>query len=146
MGILLKILSDKQEAKSKIPENLKILCAEDNIVNQKVTKFMLQKINAQCDIAGNGKEAYDMFKSKKYDLILMDMYMPEVSGLESARMIREFEKQSGSGTAPVYIVAVTANAFSEDKQKCLDAGMNNFISKPFKEAELLKIIRNAIRQ
>ncbi len=71
--------------------------------------------------------------------------MPEVSGLDSTRLIREFEKKAKS-EKQIFIVAVTANAFSEDKQKCLDAGMNDFISKPFKEAELLKVIRNAIRK
>ncbi len=125
-------VSDKKTDEIKIPDNLKILYAEDNLVNQKVTKFMLQKINADCDIAGNGKQAFEMFKQKKYDLILMDMFMPEVNGLESAQLIREFENNSKSGK-PVYIVAATANAFSEDRQKCLDAGMNDFISKPFKE-------------
>lgn len=128
---------------NEIPPNLKILYAEDNLVNQKVTKFMLRKINAACDLAGNGKQAIEMFQSKQYDLVLMDMYMPEVSGIESAKLIREFEKANSTENA-VYIVAVTANAFSEDKQKCLDAGMNDFLSKPFKEADLLNIIKNAI--
>lgn len=134
----------KVQDEIEIPNNLKILYAEDNLVNQKVTKFMLQKINAECDIAGNGKQAFEMFKQKEYDLILMDMFMPEVNGLESAKLIRNFEKESKT-EKPIYIVAATANAFSEDKQKCLEAGMNDFISKPFKESELINAIRNAIR-
>ncbi|MEZ5106609.1 MAG: response regulator, partial [Draconibacterium sp.] len=105
--------------------------------------FLLQKINANCDIASNGIEAFEMFKANNYDLILMDMYMPEMGGVESTKLIREFEKNSAQ--KPVFIVAVTANAFSEDRQTCLDAGMNDFLSKPFKEAELMKIIKNSIR-
>ena len=138
-------IAKQQITEVKIPDNLNILYAEDNLVNQKVTKFMLQKINAVCDIAENGKQAFEMFKQKKYDLILMDMFMPEVNGLESAKLIREFENKSKSEKL-VYIVAATANAFSEDKQKCLEAGMNDFISKPFKESDLMKVIKNAIRQ
>ena len=129
----------------KVPDNLRILYAEDNLINQKITKFMLKKIQADCDMAGNGKQAFEMFKQKDYDLILMDMFMPEVNGIESTKLIREFEQESKS-EKPVYIVAVTANAFSEDKQKCFDAGMNDFISKPFNESELKKVIENAIRQ
>ncbi len=81
--------TDKKTDKIVIPNKLKILYAEDNLINQKVTKFMLQKINAECEIAGNGKQAFEMFKQKDYDLILMDMFMPEVNGLESAKLIRE---------------------------------------------------------
>jgi signal transduction histidine kinase len=139
---------DKKEQKQEeveIPDNMKILYAEDNLVNQKVTKFMLQKINAECDVAGNGKQAFEMFKEKEYDLILMDMFMPEVNGLESAKLIRDYENELKTDK-PIYIVAATANAFSEDKQKCLEAGMNDFISKPFKEADLMRVIKDAVRQ
>nr|WP_319999554.1 response regulator [uncultured Draconibacterium sp.] len=139
-----KELSEHME-EIKVPDNLRILYAEDNLINQKITKFMLKKIQADCDMAGNGKQAFEMFKQKDYDLILMDMFMPEVNGIESTKLIREFEQESKS-EKPVYIVAVTANAFSEDKQKCFDAGMNDFISKPFNESELKKVIENAIRQ
>ncbi len=139
-----KELSEHME-KIKVPDNLRILYAEDNLINQKITKFMLKKIQADCDMAGNGKQAFEMFKQKDYDLILMDMFMPEVNGIESTKLIREFEQESKS-EKPVYIVAVTANAFSEDKQKCFEAGMNDFISKPFNESELKKVIENAIRQ
>ncbi|MBN2636636.1 MAG: response regulator [Prolixibacteraceae bacterium] len=137
--------AENSTADVEIPDNLKVLYAEDNLVNQKVTKFMLQKIKAECDIAENGMLAFEMFKQKKYDLVLMDMFMPEVNGLESAKMIREFELESKT-KKPVYIVAATANAFPEDKQKCINAGMNDFISKPFNEKELIRVIKNAIKQ
>ncbi|KAF0233269.1 MAG: hypothetical protein FD181_3811, partial [Prolixibacteraceae bacterium] len=126
-----------------IPENTKILYAEDNPVNQRITQAILQKMGITCDIAGDGKKAFEMHKSKHYDLILMDMQMPEWDGLNSTRKIREYEATQNI-EKPAYIVAVTANTFTEDKQKCFDAGMNDFISKPFKMAEFRKIIENAI--
>jgi len=141
LGFTEDVQLNKPKVKSDIPENLKILYAEDNLVNQRITKFLLQKINANCDIASNGIEAFEMFKSNDYDLILMDMYMPEMGGIESTKLIREFEKATAN--KPVFIVAVTANAFSEDRVACLDAGMNDFLSKPFKEAELMKIIKSS---
>ena len=129
---------------TEIPEDVKILYAEDNPVNQKVTQLLLQKSGIKCDIAVNGKKAIEMFQKNKYDLILMDMQMPEIDGVESAKQIRRIEKNEKVNN-PVFIVAVTANSFSEDKQKCFDAGMNDFISKPFKQSELKKIIKKAVR-
>ena len=128
-----------------IPEGLKILYAEDNLVNQKVTEHLLQKIGVKCDIAGDGMKAFEMFKLNSYDIILMDMQMPVLDGTESTVKIREYEQSAGS-TKPVYIIAVTANAFLEDKQKCFGAGMNNFISKPFNIADLKKIIKTALSE
>jgi len=129
----------------EIPVSLKLLYAEDNIINQRVTEFLLQKIGIKCDIAENGMKAFEMFKLKNYDIILMDMQMPVLDGIESTVKIREYEQSAGV-TKPVYVVAVTANAFSEDKQRCLGAGMNNFISKPFNIADLTKIIKTALSE
>jgi len=126
-----------------IPADIKILYAEDNPVNQRVTQLLLQKIGIECEIANNGQEAIEMYKTNQFDLILMDMQMPEVDGIESAKQIRKIEQNNGVEN-PVFIVAVTANTFSEDKQKCFNAGMNDFMSKPFKEAELKRIIKNAV--
>jgi two-component system, sensor histidine kinase len=128
-----------------IPPDLKILLAEDNIINQRATKFLLNKINAECDIANNGTEAFKMFTENNYDLILMDMFMPEMGGLETTLLIREHEKKIPS-QKPIYIIAATANTSSDDQKKCIEAGMNDFIIKPFKEADLLKKIKNAIRK
>jgi signal transduction histidine kinase len=139
-----KIKETKKET-VEIPTNIKILYAEDNPVNQRVTQLLLQKIGITCDIAENGLIAFEKFKENDYDLILMDMQMPELDGLESTKKIREYEKNNGSDKG-VFIVAVTANAFSEDKKRCFDAGMNDFISKPFKETALKEIIQNAIRK
>jgi len=126
-----------------VPADIKILYAEDNPVNQRVTQLLLQKIGIECEIANNGQEAIEMYKTNQFDLILMDMQMPEVDGIESAKQIRKIEQNNGVEN-PVFIVAVTANTFSEDKQKCFNAGMNDFMSKPFKEAELKRIIKNAV--
>ncbi|MDO8951529.1 MAG: response regulator, partial [Draconibacterium sp.] len=128
-----------------IPKELKILYAEDNLVNQKVTEHLLQKIGVKCDIAGDGMKAFEMFKLNCYDIILMDMQMPVLDGTESTVKIREYEQSAGI-TKPVYIIAVTANAFLDDKQKCFGAGMNNFISKPFNIADLKKIIKTALSE
>jgi two-component system, sensor histidine kinase len=134
----------KEETEIKIPENTKILYAEDNPVNQRITQAILGKMGISCDVAGDGKKAFEMYKSNHYDLILMDMQMPEWDGISSTKKIREYETNNAI-KKPVFIVAVTANTFSDDKQKCFDAGMNDFISKPFKMAQLSKIIENAFR-
>ena len=122
---------------------MKILYAEDNPINQQVTQLHLKLIGCKCDIANNGKEAVEMYKYNKYDLILMDMLMPELDGIEATIEIREYEKNNKI-TNPVYIVAVTANVNYEDKQECTKAGMNDFISKPFNKIELKSIINNVV--
>ena len=129
----------------EIPRSLKVLCAEDNPVNQRVTNFLLQKIGVKCDIAEDGMKAYEMHKLNNYDIILMDMQMPVLDGIESTFKIREHERSAGI-TKPVYIIAVTANAFVEDKQKCISVGMNNFISKPINIADLKKIIKTTLSE
>ena len=126
-------------------KDMKVLYAEDNAINQRITSLLLQKFNIKCDIANNGQEAFEMYKKNKYKLILMDMQMPILDGIEATKKIREYENLKNL-VNPIYIVAVTANTFSKDKQKCFEAGMNDFISKPFKEDELKNIIRNAVRK
>ncbi len=139
---------EKQENKPQnknfqMPDNLKILYAEDNAINQKITVMLLNKLGITCDIAHDGLEAFELFKKNKYNLILMDMQMPKMDGLECTKVIREYEKNNNI-TNPVYIFAVTANSFSQDRQNCFDAGMNDFISKPFKEAEIREKLENVV--
>jgi CheY-like chemotaxis protein len=134
----------QEEEKVDIPKNIRILYAEDNLVNQRITKVILQKMGITCDIAGDGKKAYEMYKVNGYQLILMDMQMPEWDGIDATKKIRNYEKNK-SPEQSAYIVAVTANTFAEDKEKCLKAGMDNFISKPFKLGELKKIIEHVVK-
>lgn len=133
-----------EETEITIPKNARILYAEDNPVNQRITQAILQKMGILCDVAANGKKAFEMYKINRYDMILMDMQMPEWDGISTTKKIRAYETNQAV-EKPVFIVAATANNFSEDKQKCFEAGMNDFISKPFKTAELRKIIENAFR-
>ncbi len=134
-----KLLADN----SKLSGNISILYAEDNVINQQVTQLLLKNAGIKCDIAHDGNIAFDKFREKRYDLILMDMQMPACDGIESTKKIREYEEKHNNGK-PAYIVAVTANAMNEDREKCFLAGMNDFITKPFSEDELLKVIKHVI--
>lgn len=118
---------------------LRILVAEDNLINQKLITTLLKKLGYQPDLAENGLEVLSMNDEKVYDLILMDVRMPEMDGLEATRRIRE-----SSGNQPA-IVAMTANAMVEDKEDCLHAGMDDFISKPFKVSDLMEKLKNCRR-
>ncbi|WP_184542163.1 hybrid sensor histidine kinase/response regulator [Mucilaginibacter sp. FT3.2] len=113
---------------------LHILIAEDNPINQKVAKQILQKMGYQPDIAINGLEVLDAVAAKRYDIILMDVQMPEMDGLEATRYIRKH-----LAIQPT-IVAMTANAMVEDKEACLQAGMNDYLSKPMKVAEMIAML------
>jgi PAS domain S-box-containing protein len=120
---------------------LNILLAEDNLINQKVALVTLEKIGHTTDLAENGKIAVEMFAEKNYDLVLMDMFMPEMDGLEATRQIRRFEA-ANPGRNAVHICAITANTSMEDEEKCYAAGMNSYISKPFRLDELVKILNH----
>ena len=104
--------------------DLRILVAEDNIVNQKVAKRMLKELGYMSDVVANGQEALIACREMDYDVVLMDMQMPEMDGLEATRLIR-----SGFRHQP-YIIAMTANAMSEDRDRCIEAGMDEYVSKP----------------
>ena len=136
-------LQHRKEVHS-IPSNINILLAEDNLINQKVATLSLKHLGFECDIAKNGREAFHLFEQNRYDLIFMDMQMPEVDGLQSTEMIREYEKETDI-KYPCYIVAITANAMVEDKQRCFQAGMNNFLTKPFTENDLRNILLEVVR-
>jgi signal transduction histidine kinase/CheY-like chemotaxis protein len=119
-------------------EPLKILVAEDNKTNQLVLKTMLKATQSQLTIAQNGREALDVFVDLKPDIILMDMSMPEMDGLEATHKIREIESARCWQQTP--IVALTANAMKGDRERCIDAGMNDYLSKPISKNNLLKTI------
>ncbi|MEO6547425.1 MAG: response regulator [Ferruginibacter sp.] len=113
---------------------LRILVAEDNLANQKLTLKILGKLGFHADLAENGRRAVDMADLKEYDIILMDVQMPEMDGLEATRTIREQLQ-----IQPV-IIAMTANVMKEDKDECLNAGMNDFVSKPVRLEEVVNAL------
>ncbi len=118
--------------------NYRILLAEDNIINQQVAKGILNKIGLQADSAANGMEVINALKTIPYDLVLMDIQMPEVDGLEATRQIRSLE--SGVLNHKIPIIAMTAYALQGDREKCLEAGMNGYVSKPIYPAVLMEAL------
>jgi len=115
-----------------------ILLVEDNFSNQQIIILYLKNEIKKIDVAFNGKEALDKFGKAKYDLILMDVQMPIMDGFKATRKIREIEKSTSTHTP---IIAVTANAFPEDKEKCFASGMDDYISKPFQPEDLIRKIK-----
>jgi CheY-like chemotaxis protein len=124
-----------------VKKNLKILLVEDNILNQKFVRATLQREGHEIEIAENGKIAIEKASKSTYDMILMDIQMPIMDGIEATLKIRELENDKAVKTK---VIAVTAFALDKDKTRCLAAGMNDFLAKPFKPKELLSVVnRNA---
>jgi CheY-like chemotaxis protein len=118
---------------------LKILLAEDNVVNQKVTMTYLSQLNCQADLAENGEEVLQLLKQKDYDIILMDCQMPYLDGYGTTQAIRQLESSASSinqAFKRIIIVAMTANAFKEDRDRCLAIGMDDYLSKPIRRNDL----------
>ena len=142
-----KIASSKIEAlkpKETVRKELKdakILLVEDNVINQKITLLTLKPLVGSVDTATNGKEALDKFGTSTFDIILLDIQMPVMSGLVAAEKIRALE---ASTNAHVPIIAITAKAMLGDKEKCLAVGIDDYISKPFQPAALVEIIKKHI--
>lgn len=133
----------KQEDTPKNRGN--ILLAEDQEINQMVVTEMLSQLGYQCDVADNGREAVEMVKRKQYDLVLMDWHMPEMDGMEATRIIRQIESNK-KVSRPIPIVALTANAMPGERRRCLDAGMNDYLSKPLQADQLVDTIKRCIAQ
>ena len=118
-----------------LPRAIRILLAEDNPVNQKLTRRLLESSGSAVTSAVDGLEAIEAFKTQSFDLVLMDIQMPRMDGFEATAEIRRLEQRSGSH---IPIVALTANAMAGDRERCLHGGMDAYISKPVKRADLFK--------
>ena len=130
------------EASQKISlKEANILLVEDNLINQKIVLLSLKKSVKSVDVANNGKEALDKFGSVKYDIILMDIQMPIMNGIVTTKKIRSIEKSTNSHTP---IIAITANALLGDKEECIDAGMDDYISKPFQIETLINKMKQQL--
>jgi signal transduction histidine kinase/ligand-binding sensor domain-containing protein/CheY-like chemotaxis protein/HPt (histidine-containing phosphotransfer) domain-containing protein len=140
-------LKSKLESKSKLPirnspslsRNLNILVVEDNEVNQKLLIWILEKYGYRVTTANNGKVALELLGDRSFDLIFMDVQMPEMDGLTASRLIRERERRQNIYTP---IIAMTASVLKEDKDKCIAAGMDDYLSKPVQTTELLNKIES----
>lgn len=122
--------------------NANVLLVEDNLINQKIVILSLKKIVKNIEVANNGKEALDKFGTSKYDIILMDIQMPIMNGYVTTKKIREIESSTSSHTP---IIAITANALLGDREECLAAGMDDYISKPFQIEVLIQKMRNLLQ-
>ena len=123
----------------KSNKSLRILIAEDNLINQKVARMTLEKLGHFVDIAENGEIAVEKYLANEYDLILMDVQMPIMNGIDATRQIRKIEEAINK-TKGIKIVAMTANVMKEDKEEYLASGMDDYVSKPFKINELISIL------
>jgi len=120
---------------------LRILLAEDNPTNQKVALYTLERLGYKADVADNGMEALSALHRQSYDVVLMDVMMPEMDGITATRLICKEWSQSALGSRP-RIIAMTANAMQGDREECLAAGMDDYISKPLRVEELIKSLNN----
>lgn len=123
-------------------EEANVLLVEDNLINQKIVVLSLKKVVKNIEIANNGKEALDKFGTSRFDIILMDIQMPIMNGIVATKKIREIEASSTSHTP---IIAITANALLGDKEECLAAGMDDYISKPFQIEVLIQKMKNLLK-
>ena len=109
--------------------------AEDNAINQRVGKLILQRAGFTIDLVSNGSEALEAHREQPYDLILMDCQMPAMDGFEASRQIRQL------GVRQPVIIAVTANALRGERERCLEAGMDDYLSKPFQAEQLVAVVK-----
>lgn len=127
------------EVEGQVDGSMTILLVEDNKINQRIALLNLEKLGYAVEMAENGEEALTSFRRKRFDVIFMDVQMPVMDGLEATRQIRRYEKEV-TGQHPVHIIAMTANAMKGDRESCLAAGMNDYISKPFRVDELRRVL------
>ena len=158
LGIEIPVLSNDSSTSAVVPrlrdsskpnigleelKKSKILLAEDNIVNQKVTMTYLSQLGCQADLAENGEQVLELMRSKDYDIILMDCQMPLLDGYDTTQAIRRIESNAQI-SRHVVIIAMTANAFTEDRDRCLAIGMDDFLSKPIRRQQLKETLEDWI--
>ncbi len=143
-GLRLNTLSQPAYNNSNMDKQLplKILLAEDHVVNQKIALLMLKRLGYRADIAGNGLEVLEALKRQSYDVVLMDIQMPQMNGIEATQRLRELEAESklNSFSQPLRIIAMTANTMQSTQAECFAAGMNDYISKPIAPEELARAL------
>jgi CheY-like chemotaxis protein len=139
-ALRIKELKSENKEKKKLSD-ANILLVEDNPTNQKIVQISISSKVKNIDTASNGKEALDLFGTSNYDLILMDVQLPIMDGITAVQKIRELEASTSKHTP---IIAITANAMLGDKEKCLSAGMDEYLSKPFQPSHLLALIEELI--
>ena len=122
---------------------LRILLAEDNVVNQKLASRLLEKHGHNVVTAANGRQALERLENESFDLVLMDVQMPEIDGFEATATIRKKEEATGTHLP---IVAMTAHAMQGDKERCLAAGMDGYLSKPLNVKELLAVVQSVLEK
>ena len=125
-------------------KDIKILLVEDNLLNQQLTANILNREGYIADLAVNGKEGVNMFMKNKYEIVLMDIQMPVMDGIQATKLIREYERTTGCNKSK--IIAVTAHAQEEEKENLFNAGMDLYLSKPFRADELLSMIKSEKEQ
>jgi two-component system, sensor histidine kinase len=118
----------------------RVLLAEDNLVNQELGRMVLESLDCEVDVAWNGREAVEAVLKKDYDLVLMDCQMPEMDGYEATVIIRQCESESRVEKRRTYIVALTANVMDGDRDLCIAAGMDDYVSKPFKPRQIQALL------
>jgi CheY-like chemotaxis protein len=126
---------------SKFPGK-RVLVAEDYFVNQEVTQDILELMGCLVDIAENGHDAVSKYRDNPYDIVFMDIQMPEIDGYEATKLIRSEEKSKGKKTP---IIALTANALAGDREKCLEAGMDDYLSKPLEASKIEEILNKYLQ-
>jgi CheY-like chemotaxis protein len=128
-------ISHTSEAVEASAKPVRILMAEDNTINQRVGKLILQKAGYAIDLVADGNEAVEAYRQHRYEVILMDCQMPTMDGFEASKLIRRF------GDPQPTIIAVTANALVGERERCLNAGMDDYLSKPFHADQLVAVVR-----
>jgi CheY-like chemotaxis protein len=117
-----------------------VLVVEDNLTNQRVIGLLLGKMGCSVVLAGDGAQAVQLCRHQRFDVVFMDMQMPVMDGLEATRLLRQLP----GANARVPIIALTANALEEDRQRCIDAGMSGFLAKPIVRDQLLAALRGSL--